>query len=552
MRKNRGLFDSTCIIALGTHWPARLIFFFSFCTPPCVLHAQWPTSTLTDSALVINYGFTARVVTFDDGSSIFCDGLANTVYLTKLDTRGYKVWPGGFIIAHANDSSNFGGGGDIISDGAGGAIVGWQDNRGALYDTTLGVYLNCAYYVQHVDAAGIVRWQQRGVEALSPSGGRNGGRIVTDGSGGIIYAGAQVGFGYPGAPNRSRLVALRVNREGQKLWERTLDSSYSENLPIYLSSLERAGRYIYIDYYKYIPPQIDIDLTMIVDTTGALAPNPIWMGYHENVSWRDSILFSRVGNQISKIGSSGDTLWSTAFPLPQESCRWLSVWKSILPETRGGLIDLRVCNDSMFYVNAAGQAQRMRIAGLSSITLHPNTIGVFGDGHGGFVWADEAGIAQRYDSVGTPLWGMSPNVYRSDPQNAYAPQYWGDNNGGIIASMWTTTRGLCVQHTGRYGRPGVVPVIDERNLPTAYALYQNYPNPFNPKTEIVFSLTKRDKVRLIVYDILGREITTLVDEVRPAGRHVVPWTAVGMSSGVYFYRFTAGSYTCTKKLVVLK
>lgn len=534
----------------------RLLFFLMFILliHRVALFAQWSTSTLTDSALVINYGFIARVVTFDDGSSIFCDGLANTVYLTKLDTRGYKVWPGGFVIAHANDSSDFGGGGDIISDGAGGAIVGWQDNRGALYDTTLGVYLNCAYYVQHVDAGGLVRWQQRGVEALSPSGGRNGGRIVTDGSGGVIYAGVQVGYGYPGAPNRSRLLALRVNGDGQKIWERTLDSSYSENLPIYLSSLERAGRYIFVDYYKYIPPQIDIDLTMIIDTTGSLAPNPIWMGYHENVSWRDSILFSASSDaprlsRIRKIGATGDTLWNSSFALPDSGCQG-SIFTNIstVPDNQGGVYALYVCHDSIYHFDSQGQLSRPHMAEIGTIRGY-----AFSDGQGGLVIANIGGRAQRYNVTGMTLWGASAIVYRSDPQNAYAPQYWGDNNGGIIASMWTTTRGLCVQHTGRYGRPGVVPVIDERNLSTTYALQQNYPNPFNPKTEIVFSLASQDKVRLIVYDILGREITTLVDEVRAAGRHIVPWTAGGVSSGVYYYRlFVGGTVAAAMKMVVLK
>jgi hypothetical protein len=92
-------------------------------------------------------------------------------------------------------------------------------------------------------------------------------------------------------------------------------------------------------------------------------------------------------------------------------------------------------------------------------------------------------------------------------------------------------------------------------IPVIYALYQNYPNPFNPVTKISFDLPKDSKVKLIVYDILGREITRLLNsEYRPAGKHVVEFNAVNfnLASGVYFYRIETDKFIAVKKMLMIK
>lgn len=89
-------------------------------------------------------------------------------------------------------------------------------------------------------------------------------------------------------------------------------------------------------------------------------------------------------------------------------------------------------------------------------------------------------------------------------------------------------------------------------IPSHFALYDNYPNPFNPVTHIAFSIPTQNRVRLSVWNALGEKVATLVDEVRPAGKYTAPFNASGFSSGVFFYRLEAGSYTLTKKMVFLK
>jgi len=91
-----------------------------------------------------------------------------------------------------------------------------------------------------------------------------------------------------------------------------------------------------------------------------------------------------------------------------------------------------------------------------------------------------------------------------------------------------------------------------REIPNRFSLSQNYPNPFNPLTVISYQLPVNTLVTLKVYDILGRLVTTLVEGRQTAGTHSVTFNASNLSSGVYFYRLTAGSYVLTKKLMLLK
>ncbi len=89
-------------------------------------------------------------------------------------------------------------------------------------------------------------------------------------------------------------------------------------------------------------------------------------------------------------------------------------------------------------------------------------------------------------------------------------------------------------------------------IPKAFRLYQNYPNPFNPTTTIQFALPKRSSVTLKLYDILGKEVGTLVDEELLPGEYKVSFDAAGLASGVYFYQLEAEGFVQTKKLMLLR
>lgn len=107
---------------------------------------------------------------------------------------------------------------------------------------------------------------------------------------------------------------------------------------------------------------------------------------------------------------------------------------------------------------------------------------------------------------------------------------------------------------------GATPVSVETEdliIPDEFIVSQNYPNPFNPTTQISYALPKAEKVEIVVYNISGQEVRTLISEYLGPGYHSVVWDGTGntgerASSGVYYYRVTAGKYNVTKKMTLMK
>jgi photosystem II stability/assembly factor-like uncharacterized protein len=95
-------------------------------------------------------------------------------------------------------------------------------------------------------------------------------------------------------------------------------------------------------------------------------------------------------------------------------------------------------------------------------------------------------------------------------------------------------------------------VAEDDIKPKEYFLSQNYPNPFNPSTTIKYSLPQTGRVTLSIYDLLGREVVKLIDEEKPAGEYETKWNASSYPSGVYFIKMTAGQYSETRKLLLMK
>jgi hypothetical protein len=93
---------------------------------------------------------------------------------------------------------------------------------------------------------------------------------------------------------------------------------------------------------------------------------------------------------------------------------------------------------------------------------------------------------------------------------------------------------------------------NDNNTVNNFVLKQNYPNPFNPSTTIKYSITSSDFVTLKVYDVLGNEVATLINEEKPAGSYEVNFDATQLSSGIYFYTINASNFVETKKMILMK
>ncbi len=99
---------------------------------------------------------------------------------------------------------------------------------------------------------------------------------------------------------------------------------------------------------------------------------------------------------------------------------------------------------------------------------------------------------------------------------------------------------------------GTLPSVEDYLVPKSFDLSQNYPNPFNPTTTIEYSIPRDANVSIKIFDVLGKEVATLVNEQRSAGTYIINWNASNFSSGLYFYRITAGEFADTKKMFLIK
>lgn len=95
-------------------------------------------------------------------------------------------------------------------------------------------------------------------------------------------------------------------------------------------------------------------------------------------------------------------------------------------------------------------------------------------------------------------------------------------------------------------------VNDEKNILDNFRLLQNYPNPFNPETVISYEIPQRSEVNIKVYNLMGQEVANLVNEVKDSGTHSVNFNAGKLSSGIYFYKITAGKFSAVKKMMLIK
>jgi hypothetical protein len=141
----------------------------------------------------------------------------------------------------------------------------------------------------------------------------------------------------------------------------------------------------------------------------------------------------------------------------------------------------------------------------------------------------------------------------------YTPHYWrsgivalGDKTFGVLYITFNFVPALNAAIFVRYQVPTTDVAGQEPIAPATYQLYQNYPNPFNPATEIAYELGAAGRVTLTVYDVLGREVATLVDGHQDVGQKTVTWNASGLASGVYVCRLQAGSFSAVRKLVLMK
>lgn len=159
---------------------------------------------------------------------------------------------------------------------------------------------------------------------------------------------------------------------------------------------------------------------------------------------------------------------------------------------------------------------------------------------------DSPGMNENANHAAPYIKSNGNNSYTAYVFMNYPAGYSGyfPNGGGF-----DTQPGVCYVGGWTFTATGVE---DEVSAPTGFALSQNFPNPFNPTTSIKFNVGERANVTLKVFDMLGREVATLVNEVKESGSYDVNFDAASLASGTYVYKLTAGNFVETKKMVLLK
>jgi hypothetical protein len=136
-----------------------------------------------------------------------------------------------------------------------------------------------------------------------------------------------------------------------------------------------------------------------------------------------------------------------------------------------------------------------------------------------------------------------------DPGNPFGPSDWSP----VSNAPFSVGKNMFFELYGSSKNNNVTGIAaDEVNPPSTFELYQNYPNPFNPSTKISWQYPVAGHQSIKVYDVLGNEVATLVDEHKTAGSYEVEFDASNLSSGVYLYKLQAGNFVETKKMILLK
>jgi hypothetical protein len=250
---------------------------------------------------------------------------------------------------------------------------------------------------------------------------------------------------------------------------------------------------------------------------------------------------------LIKTNSTGDTLWTRTYGNGASVDRGYSVQQTtdegyIVAGTTylcGGYADLYLIK-----TNSSGDTLWTRIyEGGAGYSLQQTT-------DGGYIVTGVSNWASLYliklNLSGDTLW---MKTYGQNPSYDFGSSVQQTTDGGYIVSGSSYMDVYLVKTLG----DGTVSVSDDRNvMPITFALLQNFPNPFNPSTKIKYSVPRISHVQIKVFDVLGNEIETLVDEEKPAGAYELTWNAEGLPSGVYFYQLIAGSFVETKKMIFLK
>ena len=546
------------------------------------IYPQWSNDPTLNTPVCITQGEQVNPLTISDGNNgaIVCwlDASTSQIYVQRIDSSGYIMWnPIGVRLSPLSDYNFYH---QITTDQQGGAIITWEAfNNG---DDNI--------YAQRIDSFGNLLWDTLGVGICMKPLPQTEPIIISDGAGGaiILWQDRESGAGVCG------LYAQRINSEGQALWAINgipiCTSPFQDPIqfhPVIVSDGE-AGTIVAWDdtrnantrvYAQRVNgdgslqwPGNGVQISQLPGEDGIQAITSV--GDNEFViAWTNGIsTFTETNIYVQKINGTGTLMWgSSGIPI---STSVGNQYKCVIAnDNNSGAI---LSWEDRRNVEADIYSQRIDSSGVikwqedgipvCSKINYQMTPRIIPDGNNGAIicWLDHDGNnfdvwGQRIDEFGLPKWQsngvpisitLKYDIYIgmiSDGLGgailAWDDQRNGDNNDDIFA-----------QRIDENGNLVLTDVNDKlnQNFPVEYRLSQNYPNPFNPNTKISWQSPAGGVQTLKIYDVLGNEVATLVNEYKPAGSYEITWSADQLPSGVYFYQLKAENYIETKKMILLK
>jgi hypothetical protein len=566
---------------------------FSFTVLP-----QWSTDPGINTSVCLATGYQDRPQIIEDGDGgviitwlDFRNPPLNAngdIYAQRIGGDGIPKWNADGIQICGNNITQINP--QIVSDGNGGAIIVWEDLRNSLQKDI---------YAQRIDANGNTLWTNNGIPICSSIGDQSLPMITTDGFGGAIITWID-----QRASIISNIYAQRIDSNGNSLWAlngiSVCPATTNQTTSKIVSDENNGAIIMWVDNRTGVnendiyAQRINANGDLLWSTSG-LAVCAIYRRQQiasitadgnggAIIAWTDDRDTSTVpltsDVYAQRVDPNGNLLWaSTGVEIasgpgnqkaPQifgyEDGGAIIVWD----DTRNGT------NNRDIYAQ--------RVSPTGSIFWNINGIPIcnaandqdwqriVSDGSGGAIisWEDERFggnnrhiYAQRINETGSILWTLNGVAISNAPGYKSFTEMLPIGSGDVVFTWGDeriSNRNIYAQLINRDGQLGVVTDVENISSPPVhFELSQNYPNPFNPSTKIKYSIPNvtpngvdGSRVQLKIYDVLGNEVATLVDENKPVGSYEVTFKAEGLASGVYVYRLYSGNYSTSKKLTLIK
>ena len=518
---------------------------------------QWTANGVALCVVVFDQN-TITMVNDDNGGAILTwrdyrsnIGLAD-IYAQRVSPTGAMLWVANGVSV-CNQAAEQGAP-KLISDGTGGAYVTWSDNRAGDYDI----------YTQRISAGGAPQWTTNGVATCTSASDQLTPSICSDGAAGVIIAWSDFR-----STTDFNIYAQRQGPAGGIVW--TVDGivmnnnvAYAETEPQIISD-ELGGAIIsWTDYRTGVLADIYAQrcsstgavqwtatgVTICTAVNDQIKSQLVSDGNNgAYITWEDHRNAGNADIYVQRIGSNAALNWS-ANGVAVSDANYDQLNPSIVSNGNQGAFvvwqDFRGGNDFDIVTYGFNTALPVELASFSSLVngrdVKMKWVTVSELNNTGFD-IERKSTNDNWIKIGFASGNGTVNTlseYNFQDKNLQTGKY--------------NYRLKQIDYNGNYEYHNLTSLV-EIGTPSKFNLSQNYPNPFNPVTQINFEIPIDAMVNITVFDMVGREVKTLVNETRTAGFYTVQFDASGISSGLYFYTITTDGnekFTMTKKLMVVK